>query len=60
KTELPQHVQAPVESGMRIGSLSLYTSRGKIREYPVIIGCTVEKIDFGKALAILTKNIGQL
>ena len=57
KTDLPQYLDAPLEKGMKAGSLSLYTSGGKIREYPIIIAESVEKIDFVKALTILTKKV---
>ena len=57
KIDLPQYLDAPMEKGMKAGSLSLYTSGGKIREYPIIIGETVEKIDFVKALTILTSKV---
>ena len=57
KTDLPQYISAPMEKGMSVGSLSLYTSGGKIKEYPIIIAETVEKIDFVKALTILTKKL---
>ena len=57
KTELPQYLDAPVQQGMKVGSVSLYTSGGKIKEYPIIVAETVEKIDFVKALTILTEKV---
>ncbi len=56
KTDLPQYIDAPMEKGMQVGSVSLYSSAGKIGEYSVTIGEDAVKIDFGKALAILTKK----
>ena len=57
KTDLPQYLDAPVQQGMQVGCVSLYTSGGKIKEYPIIVAETVEKIDFVKALTILTEKV---
>lgn len=60
RTELPQYIDAPMFKGMKIGSMSLYSGQGKIKEYDIVLEEDAEKIDFVKALSILTKNIGQL
>jgi D-alanyl-D-alanine carboxypeptidase (penicillin-binding protein 5/6) len=60
RTELPQYIDAPMFRDMKIGSVSLYSGQGKIKEYDIVLEEDVEKIDFVKALSILTKNIVQL
>lgn len=56
KTELPQYINAPMYKGMKVGSVSLYSSAGKIKDYDILLSQDVVKIDFRKALAILTKK----
>ena len=56
KTDLPEYIDAPMEKGMKIGTLTLYSSSGSIGEYPITIGENAVKIDFAKALSILTKK----
>lgn len=57
KTELPQTIDAPMFTGMKIGSVSLYSGQGKIAEYDITLAADAAKIDFKTALSILTKNI---
>lgn len=60
KIDLPEYVEAPVFTGMKAGTLSLYSGQGKISEYPVTISRNTAKIDFEKALAILTKKVAAM
>ena len=56
KIQLPEYVSAPMYKGMKAGSVSLYSSDGKIKEYDILLSQDVAKIDFNKALSILTKK----
>lgn len=60
KIDLPEYMEAPVFKGMKAGSLSLYSGQGKIGEYDIILSEDAARIDFGKALAILTKKVGTM
>ncbi len=60
EVELMDYIQAPMKKDMRIGSISLYTQNGKIGEYDITLSEDVEKIDFSKALSLLTKYAGYM
>ncbi len=60
KIDLPDYLEAPVFRDMKAGSLSLYSGQGKIGEYDIILSEDAARIDFGKALAILTKKVGTM
>lgn len=60
KIELPDYLQAPVFGGMKAGTLSLYSGQGKIASYDITITEDVEKLDFEKAMSILTKKVGTM
>lgn len=60
KIELPDYLPAPVFTGMKAGTLSLYSGQGKIAGYDIVISQDVEKLDFAKALLILTKKVGMM
>ena len=56
KIQLPEYISAPMYKGMKVGSVELYSSDGKIKEYDILLSQDVVKIDFNKALSILTKK----
>ncbi len=58
--DLPEYINAPMYKDMKIGTLSLYGSRGKIKDYDVILAEDVPRITFGYALSNLTKNLGRM
>ena len=60
KVDLPESISAPVTKGMRIGTLSLYSEGGKIARYDIIATENTDKIDFKKALAILTNKAASM
>lgn len=45
---------------MRIGTLSLYSEGGKIARYDIIATENTDKMDFKKALAILTNKAASM
>ena len=60
KVDLPEIISAPVTKGMKIGTLSLYSEGGKIARYDIIATENTDKIDFKKALAILTNKAASM
>ena len=60
KVDLPESISAPVTKGMRIGTLSLYSEGGKIARYDIIATENTDKMDFKKALAILTNKAASM
>ena len=60
KVDLPESIPAPVTKGMRIGTLSLYSEGGKIARYDIIATENTDKMDFKKALAILTNKAASM
>ncbi|MEG2054484.1 MAG: hypothetical protein RR052_06020, partial [Oscillospiraceae bacterium] len=52
---LPEKVTAPISRGTAIGTVGLYSDGVKIKEYKILLTQDIEKINFKKALAILTK-----
>ena len=60
QTDLPEYINAPMYKGMKAGTLTLYGSQGKIKEYPVILGEDAERIDVSNALTILTKKLASM
>lgn len=57
---LPEYISAPMYKGMKIGTLSLYGSQGKIKDYDITLGEDAIKISFGYALSELTKKAGSM
>ncbi len=57
QTDLPEYISAPMYKGMKAGTLTLYGSQGKIKEYPVILGEDAARIDGSTALTILTNKL---
>lgn len=54
KITMPSNIMAPMSRGTAIGSVGLYSSGTKIKEYKIILAQDIEKITVKKALAILT------
>ena len=54
---LPQYIDAPLEKGTRIGSVDLYSSGEKIKEYSITVAENAEKITFKKAFSILMEAV---
>ena len=52
---LPQYIDAPVDKGTVVGSVDLYSSGQKIKEYSVSVAQTAEKINFRTAFAMLMR-----
>ncbi len=57
ETDIPEYISAPMYKGMKTGTVSLYGSHGKIKEYDVVLVEDVPKITFRYALSNLTKNM---
>lgn len=60
KVDVPEYIAAPMYKGMKVGSVSLYSESGKIKEYDIVLTQDIVKIDFNKALAILTKSLANM
>ncbi len=58
--ELPEYINAPMYKDMKIGTLSLYGFRGKIKDYDITLAEDVPPITFGYALSNLTKKLGRM
>jgi D-alanyl-D-alanine carboxypeptidase (penicillin-binding protein 5/6) len=56
---LPQYIDAPLEKGTRIGSVDLYSSGEKIKEYSITVAENAEKITFKKAFSILLEAVAK-
>lgn len=56
---LPQYIDAPLEKGTRIGSVDLYSSGEKIKEYSITVAENAEKITFKKAFLILLEAVAK-
>lgn len=56
ETDLPESITAPMYKGMKIGTLTLYGSRGKIKDYDIFTAEDAPRMDFLRALSILTKK----
>ena len=57
QVDIPEYITAPMYKGMKAGSLTLYGSQGKIKEYPVILGEDAPRINMSSALTILTNKL---
>lgn len=59
KTELslPDHLDAPVCEGDKIGTVTLKIADETLGEYPVQCACSVPRMDWDTALSLLTKSL---
>ena len=60
KVDLPEYISAPMYKGMKVGSVSLYSQSGKIKEYDIVLTQDIDKINFNKAWALLTKSMANM
>lgn len=54
---LPEELDAPVEEGTPVGKIVLSAGETELAQYDIITQNTVEKMDFGTALSLLTKAL---
>ena len=57
ETDIPEYIQAPVYKGMKIGTVTLMGTKGRIKDYDITAGRDALSMDFKYALSILTKNM---
>ena len=60
ETDIPEYVEAPMYRGMKIGSITLMGTQGKIRDYDIVIGQDVLRTDLKYALSLLTKKLAAM
>ena len=56
---LPESVDAPMDKGTKIGSVDLYSSGQKIKEYSIVLGENLEKLTFKRAFEIVMKTMAE-
>ena len=57
QVQLAEDVQAPVEQGQALGTVTVQVGDSVICEYSLVAACAVEKMTFGKALAKLFESL---
>ena len=60
KLNLKPEVEAPVNKGDKLGTLTFYIGKEKLREYPVIASHIVDKMDLSSVLALLFRFFVQV
>ena len=55
KLELSEQVEAPVNKGDKVGTLTFYLGKDKLREYPVVANHIVDKMTFSSVFSMLFK-----
>lgn len=60
KVAMPEYINAPMNKDDKIGTISLYSQNGKIKDYDIILTQDTVKLDFNKALSLLTKAAGRM
>ena len=58
--DLPQHITAPAFTGMKAGTVTLYGSQGKIKEYPVVLSKDALRMNFSTAFTILSNKVATM
>ncbi len=53
KLDVIEEVTAPVNKGDKVGSLTFYMGKTKLKEYPVLAEHIVDKMDFGSVFSLL-------
>ena len=53
KLDVIDEVTAPVNKGDKVGSLTFYMGKTKLKEYPVLAEHIVDKMDFGSVFSLL-------
>lgn len=57
KVEILEEVEAPVEKGQRLGTVSYYSGEEKIAEYPVLAAEAVKEVNFSDVFACMIKSL---
>lgn len=57
KTELLQEIEAPVEKGQKLGTVSYYSGEEKIAEYPVLAAESVKEVNFSDIFSYMIKSL---
>lgn len=60
KLNLSEEVKAPVNKGDKVGTLTFYIGKEKLREYPVVANHLVEEMNFSLVLQLLFKCFVQV
>ena len=53
KLDIAEEVEAPVNKGDKVGTLTFYIGDKKFKEYPVVASHIVDKMDFGSVFQLL-------
>lgn len=60
KLNVSEEVTAPVNKGDKVGTLTFYLGKEKLKEYPVVANHLVEEMSFGSVLQLLFKCFVQV
>lgn len=60
KLDIKSEVEAPVNKGDKVGTLTFYIGKEKLKEYPVVASHIVDKMDLSSVLALLFKFFVQV
>ncbi|MEE0930856.1 MAG: D-alanyl-D-alanine carboxypeptidase family protein [Acutalibacteraceae bacterium] len=55
KLDVKEEVEAPVSKGDKVGTLTFYIGKDKLKEYPVVACHIVDEMDFSSVFALLFK-----
>lgn len=58
--DLPEYLTAPMYKGMKVGTISLYTQSGKVKDYDIVLAEDAIKMNFDKAWSLLTKAMARM
>lgn len=60
KLDIKSEVEAPVNKGDKVGTLTFYIGKEKLKEYPVVASHIVDKMDLSSVLALLFRFFVQV
>lgn len=60
KLDVKEDVEAPVNKGDRVGTLTFYIGKDKLKEYPVVACHIVDKMDFSSVFTLIFKFFVQI
>lgn len=60
KLDVKEEVEAPVNKGDKVGTLTFYIGKDKLKEYPVVACHIVDKMDFSSVFTLLFKFFVQI
>ena len=60
KLDVKEEVEAPVNKGDKIGTLTFYIGKDKLKDYPVVACHIVDKMDFSSVFTLLFKFFVQI